>query len=222
VSSRTLVSLRVAATAQRAFAVFTQEIGAWWTPNSLFRFTPRSPGHLSFEARAGGRFIEMFADSEVFEIGDITAWEPGRRLAFSWRQAAFTPQQITHVEVRFELFGSETRVTVEHSGWESYRRSIWPGLDFQMRLFLRGMDSGGKLRCAPCELAARSGYSLRVPDAEMLCVYEPIQFAGLPSTAVMAITTAAPFEPLNCSAKTRFAGNTNSTILLGRAQPTCP
>jgi uncharacterized protein YndB with AHSA1/START domain len=119
VSSRILVSLRVAATPQRAFSVFTQEIGTWWTPNALFRFTRRSPGHLSFEPGAGGRFIETLADGEVFEIGRITAWEPGRLLAFSWRQAAFTPQQSTHVEVRFESVGSETRVTVEHSGWET-------------------------------------------------------------------------------------------------------
>ena len=56
---------------------------------------------------------------EVFEIGRITAWEPGVRLAFTWRQASFAPSQQTRVEVRFERLGEETRVTVEHHGWES-------------------------------------------------------------------------------------------------------
>jgi activator of HSP90 ATPase len=55
----------------------------------------------------------------VFEIGRITVWEPGVRLAFGWRQASFTADQHTEVEVRFEPVGAETRVTVEHRGWDS-------------------------------------------------------------------------------------------------------
>ena len=27
------------------------EIGQWWEPNAMFRFTPRSPGVVSFELR---------------------------------------------------------------------------------------------------------------------------------------------------------------------------
>ncbi len=119
VTSRVLVSLRVAATAQRAFDVFTQEIGAWWRPNTLFRFTPRTPGKLAFEPGIGGRFTETLGNGKVFEIGRITAWDPGSRLAFTWRQATFAPGQVTHVEVRFETVGDETRVTVEHRDWDS-------------------------------------------------------------------------------------------------------
>jgi hypothetical protein len=76
VTSRILVSLRVAAPPERAFAVFVREIGAWWRPNASFRFTPRSPGTLTFEPGPGGRFTETLADGEVFEIGRITVWEP--------------------------------------------------------------------------------------------------------------------------------------------------
>lgn len=118
-SSRVLVALRVAAAPARAFDVFTREIGAWWRPNPLFQFTPRSPGVLGFEPGPGGRFIETLATGKVFEIGRITAWEPGARLAFTWRQATFAPGQATHVEVRFEVVGAETRVTVEHRGWDT-------------------------------------------------------------------------------------------------------
>jgi len=100
-ASRILVSLRVAATPERAFSVFVHEIGAWWRPNGLFRFATRSPGVLAFEPEPGGRFTETFGDDEVFEIGRITAWEPGARLAFTWRQASFAPDQVTQVEVRF-------------------------------------------------------------------------------------------------------------------------
>lgn len=118
-TSRVLVSLRVAAPVERTFDVFVREIHAWWQPNGLFRFTPQSPGVLAFEPKLGGRFTETCADGEVFEIGRISVWEPGARLAFSWRQASFEPDQVTHVEVRFEPVGAETRVTVEHSGWDT-------------------------------------------------------------------------------------------------------
>jgi uncharacterized protein YndB with AHSA1/START domain len=119
VASRVVVSLRVKASPERAFAVFTGEIGAWWKPNGLFAFTPRSPGVMAFEGEAGGRLVERLAGGKVFEVGRITAWEPGRRLAFGWRQAAFTPDQTTNVEVLFEPVGEETRITVTHTGWDS-------------------------------------------------------------------------------------------------------
>lgn len=118
-TSRVVVSLRVAATPERAFAVFTREIGAWWRPNTLFRFTPRSPGTLALEPGPGGAFTETLPDGKVFEIGRITVWEPGARLALTWRQASFAADQRTEVEVRFEPVGAETRVTVEHRGWDS-------------------------------------------------------------------------------------------------------
>jgi len=117
--SAVIVSLRVAATPQRAFEVFTQEIAAWWRPNGLFQLTPRGDGELRFEGGEGGRLVTKLPSGKEFEIGRINAWLPGERLAFSWRQATFTPHQITHVEVRFEPVGDETRVTIEHRGWDA-------------------------------------------------------------------------------------------------------
>ncbi len=118
-SSRVLVALRVKASPDRAFAAFTGEIAAWWRPNPMFQFTPRSPGVLSFDGWEGGRLIETLAGGKVFEIGKVRVWDPPRRLAFGWRQASFAEGQATEVEVRFEAVGEETRVTVEHTGWDS-------------------------------------------------------------------------------------------------------
>ncbi len=117
-ASRVVVALRVRATPERAFEAFTAEIGAWWTPNALFAFTPRAPGVLSFEGRE--RLIETREGGKVFEIGRVTVWEPGARLVVGWRQATFTPDMATQVEVTFEAVGEdETRVTVIHTGWDS-------------------------------------------------------------------------------------------------------
>jgi len=136
-SARILVSLRVTATPGRAFRVFTREIGTWWQPNELFRFTAGPPGRLAFEEGEGGRLTETGASGEVFEIGRITAWEPGVRLAFTWRQASFAPSQQTRVEVRFEPLGEETRVSVEHHGWESIPQGHVARHGFPDAVFMR-------------------------------------------------------------------------------------
>lgn len=117
--SAVIVSLRVKATPLEAFEVFTREIGLWWRPNGLFQLTPRGDGVLRFESGEAGRLVTDLPNGKLFEIGRITAWAPGERLAFTWRQGAFAPEQTTHVEVRFEPVGDETRVTVEHRGWDS-------------------------------------------------------------------------------------------------------
>jgi uncharacterized protein YndB with AHSA1/START domain len=136
-TSRVLVSLRVAATPARAFDVFTREIAAWWRRDGLFQFTPRSPGVLAFEPHAGGRFTETLPDGKVFEIGRITVWEPGTFLAFTWRQATFERDQATLVEVRFEAVGDQTRVTVEHSGWDRIPQEHVARHGFPDSVFLR-------------------------------------------------------------------------------------
>jgi uncharacterized protein YndB with AHSA1/START domain len=137
VTSRVLVSLRVKASPQRAFEAFTGEIGAWWRHNPLFPFTPRQPGVLSFEPGPGGRLIETRPGGEVFEIGKVLAWEPGHRLVFGWRAASFTPEQQTEVEVRFEPVGEETRISVEHRGWDTVPVEHVARHGFPTAVFLR-------------------------------------------------------------------------------------
>lgn len=134
--SAVIVSLRVKATPDDAFAVFTQEIGLWWRSNGLFQLTPRGDGVLSFENQE--RLITTLPNGKVFEIGRVSAWAPGEMLAFTWRQATFAPEQETTVTIRFEPVGAETRVTVEHRGWASIpqdhvARHGFPLMVFQQR-----------------------------------------------------------------------------------------
>jgi uncharacterized protein YndB with AHSA1/START domain len=136
-SSRILVALRVPASPDRAFEAFTAEIGQWWRPNGLFQFTPRSPGVLSFEPGPEGRLVETLANGKVFEIGKVRAWEPPRRLVFGWRQASFAPDLDTEVEVTFEAVGAETRVTVQHVGWDSVPQTHVAKHGFPDAIFLR-------------------------------------------------------------------------------------
>lgn len=133
--SQVIVALRVRASPSRAFEVFTGEIGAWWKPNGMFAFTPRSPGVLSFEGEQ--RLIETLANGKVFEIGRVRVWEPGQRLVFGWRQATFDVGQATEVEVVFEAAGEETRVSVTHTGWDTVPAEHVAKHGFPEPVFLR-------------------------------------------------------------------------------------
>jgi uncharacterized protein YndB with AHSA1/START domain len=117
-TSKVYVALRVKATPARAFAAFVEEIGAWWRPNGLFQTTPRAPGRLAFESGEGGRLTETLANGKVFEIGRVRVWDPPARLVFSYRQANFPLELHTEVEVGFAAVGDETRVSIEHRGFD--------------------------------------------------------------------------------------------------------
>ena len=136
--SRVLLATRVNATPARAFAAFTEEIGQWWRPNGLFQFTRRRDGVLSFEPGPNGRLIENYADGTVFVVGDVRVWDPPRRLVVTWRHESFAPDQSTVLHVRFEDVGDQTRITVEHFGWDTIperhaARHGFPLATFQLR-----------------------------------------------------------------------------------------
>lgn len=118
-TSKVYLAVRVPADPARAFEAFTRDIASWWQPDPLFQITPDGDGALQFEPGPNGRLITQLGNGERFEIGRILAWEPGKRLVFAWRQASFSPEQSTEVEVRFEPAGEETRVSIEHRAWDT-------------------------------------------------------------------------------------------------------
>jgi Activator of Hsp90 ATPase homolog 1-like protein len=90
-----------------AFRIFTEEIDVWWKRTERYR---SRNGRMRFDA---GHLFE--ADQS---IGQVTAWEPGRRLSLEMFTWSFRPGERTHVEVRFEAVANGTRVIIEHRGWE--------------------------------------------------------------------------------------------------------
>ncbi|MET0372928.1 MAG: SRPBCC domain-containing protein [Rhizorhabdus sp.] len=132
-----IVALRVDASPARAFDVFTTQIGDWWQSSPLFALTPRGDGRLRFEPGEGGRLVTELATGKIFEIGRISVWRPGELLVMSWRQATFRPEQSTELAVRFEPVGDQTRITVEHRGWDGIPREHVARHGFELMLFQR-------------------------------------------------------------------------------------
>src|SRR5713226_4254247 len=59
----------------------------------------------------------------------------GEKLALTWRQATFAPGQSTQLDVRFEAVGDQTRVTVEHPGWDEIPQDHVARHGFELMLF---------------------------------------------------------------------------------------
>jgi hypothetical protein len=97
-----------------AFRLFTDEIDDWYERGPHSWNDPSRAVGIRF---AGGRLLELWEGGEQYEMGRVTAWEPGRRLAFVYRNVQL-PIEGTVVEVRFEPSPTGTRVTLEHSGLE--------------------------------------------------------------------------------------------------------
>ena len=103
-----------------AFDVFTEEVDLWWRRGPRFR-EGGATSELRFEQDAGGRRLVEQTGKELFEIGRVQVWEPGKRLVLEYRMRSFSADEKTQLEIRFEPRGQGTRVTLEHRGWETLR-----------------------------------------------------------------------------------------------------
>jgi uncharacterized protein YndB with AHSA1/START domain len=125
-----------------AFDAFTSEIDAWYVRGPYSWNDPERAVGMRIEPGVGGRWIEVWdaETGEGFDLGTITAWEPGERLVVSFRAFDLPPEPRTEIEVRFEPIAEGTRVTLEHRGLdrlpatvaEPWQRRAWIGL---MRAF---------------------------------------------------------------------------------------
>lgn len=55
----------------------------------------------------------------TFVVGEVLVWDPPIRLVFEFRAAKFEADEVTEVELTFQVEDQGTRVTVEHRVWES-------------------------------------------------------------------------------------------------------
>jgi uncharacterized protein YndB with AHSA1/START domain len=115
------VCIEVEVDPHAAFAVFTRDTDLWWGRGPMYRFGGAQRGVLAFGEGVGGALRETFADGTAWEVGQISVWEPGARLVFTWRIPNFAPGESTEVEVRFTPTPTGTLVALEHRGWSSLR-----------------------------------------------------------------------------------------------------
>lgn len=120
--SKVTVSVEVGVDPATAFEVFTAEIDRWYVRGPYSWMDAERAVAIRFEPHVGGRLLEVWdeASGEGFAFGEVTVWEPGRRLVFADVVSGATPGEPpdppTEVEVCFEPVPGGTRVTLEHRG----------------------------------------------------------------------------------------------------------
>lgn len=95
------ISLDVSLAPATAFDLLIEEVTA-----ALARLDIR------FEPGPEGRLVER-----EFVVGEVVAWEAGRRMTIRWHAASWDPDEITEVEVRVDPADEGARITLEHRGW---------------------------------------------------------------------------------------------------------
>ena len=110
-------SLVVECSPERAFEVFTREVGSWW-PLHEHSIGGKEIAEVIWEEHVGGRIYERHADGGEGEWGRVLAWDPPARFVMSWYPGT-DDSKATELEVRFTAEGSGTRVDLEHRGWEA-------------------------------------------------------------------------------------------------------
>jgi uncharacterized protein YndB with AHSA1/START domain len=136
-------SIVVQAPQDRAFAVFTEGMSAWW-PLDSHVIGEKPVADAVIEPRAGGRWFERAESGSECDWGRVLAWEPPHRLVLAWQISPdwrYDPEIHTEVEVRFHPEDERrTRVELEHRGLEAFgeraeeMRGVfgseggWPGL----------------------------------------------------------------------------------------------
>jgi uncharacterized protein YndB with AHSA1/START domain len=128
-------SIVVDAPVERAFSVFTEDIGTWWPPEH--HILQAELAEMVFELREGGHVYDRGVDGSECRWARVLVYEPPNRLVISWDislqwQLESDPQRASEVEVRFVPDGpSRTRVELEHrhldrhgESWEQMRDAV--------------------------------------------------------------------------------------------------
>ena len=128
-------SISVEAPIERAFTVFTEDIGSWWPPEH--HILQSELAEMVFEPREGGHVYDRGVDGSECHWARVLVYDPPTRVVFSWDislqwQIETDPEKTSQVEVRFIADGpSRTRVELEHrnidhhgDGWEQMRDAV--------------------------------------------------------------------------------------------------
>ena len=101
--------------AEHAFATYMGRIGEWWDPR--YTASPETLEAVTIEPRAGGRVYATHSDLGVHDWGEVTVWDPGRRLVHTFSLAQ-DPEHPTEVAAEFEpAEGGGCMVRFAHGGW---------------------------------------------------------------------------------------------------------
>jgi uncharacterized protein YndB with AHSA1/START domain len=115
----------VPTTPERAFRLFTEELGQWW-PLATHSVRGNEATDVRLEGAVGGQIIEYDTGGPVGSWGTVSDWDPPHIVSFTWHPGT-DPKQAGHVTIRFTAAddredatgnSGSTLVELTHTGWE--------------------------------------------------------------------------------------------------------
>ena len=103
--------VEVAVDPDTVFTAFTEELDLWWELGPINHFAGGRAVAMRCEPGVGNRLLGVY-EGDALELGRITAWEPGKRLA--WRSSV----DDVNIDVSFAPAGRGA-----WSGWRPASRS---------------------------------------------------------------------------------------------------
>ncbi len=142
---------------ERAFTVFTRDIGTWWPPEH--HLLQGELAEMVFEPRVGGHVYDRATDGTECKWSRVLAYEPPKRVVFSWDislqwQLEPDPSRTCEIEVAFFAESPErTRVELVHrhqerhgDGWEGMASAVGSpnGWDLGLRAYAEAVRPSGR------------------------------------------------------------------------------
>lgn len=113
-TSPILLEYALPCAADDAFATYVERTGEWW--DSRYTANAQTLVAVTIEPRVGGRVFATHSDLGEHDWGEVTVFEPGRRLVHTFTLAH---DSAAPSEVRVELAddGRGCTLRFEHGGW---------------------------------------------------------------------------------------------------------
>jgi Activator of Hsp90 ATPase homolog 1-like protein len=110
-------------TADHAFAAYTSRIGEWWDPR--YTANAESLDAVTIEPMVGGRVFATHRDIGRDDWGEVTVWDPGRRLVhtFTLAQDSGLPSEVA-VEFAPHTGGTGCQMRFAHGGWTESNAAV--------------------------------------------------------------------------------------------------
>jgi uncharacterized protein YndB with AHSA1/START domain len=131
----------VPASPERAFELFTKEMGAWW-PLATHSIGEQNAKAVRFEGAVGGRIVEYGDSGPLGYWGTVSDWDPPKSVSFTWHPGS-DPKQAGQITVTFSPVDDGTEVVLTHSGWErrpdgaEVRKSYDTGWDHVLDFYVK-------------------------------------------------------------------------------------
>jgi hypothetical protein len=110
------LSYEIRCSPEHAFTVWTTRLSTWWPKGHSASGNPDTVAVL--EPREGGRIYERMPDGTEIEWGEVTVWNPPRRLGYQWHIAREAHEATTVMLTFVDLGDGTTRLDIEQTGWE--------------------------------------------------------------------------------------------------------